>query len=258
MSWLRQIAEYYDNPADFMWRALACVCGGFLVFQTYPNPVSVFHLLMLVFNLSGIVIIPLAFKGMVEDVADWEEETELPKVGTFTLASVAGIAILSFILGVFTGEMDPATKLPFKSAIWVPTMLYPLSTETLATSGGLYSFFMDIFATIFSVVPGEESLVELFSPLFRAYEDFSWASAIPYAFQPAVLIGRVVWATWHIIKGQYPFFFFFTVLGAGIILDYFTAKSGTTLTKRVGHGGWNCLVQVGKFVRGGYLTVTVG
>lgn len=255
MGWLREIAEYYDNPANFLWRALAVICAGFLVFYTIPNPIFGHHLLMLVFIISSMIIIPLAFQPMVEDVSDWEEETELPSTSIFALATIAGIGVISLILGLFTGEIEPATKIPFKSAIWVPTMLYPLSM--LATTGSFFFFLMDIFATTFSVVPGEESLTELFTPLFRAYEDREWASTLPYCFQPAVLIGRGFWASWHVFKGQYPVFFFFTVLCSGIILDYFTARSGSTLTKWVAHWGWNCLVIFGTFILGGYLTVTI-
>jgi hypothetical protein len=205
---------------------------------------------MFAFILTAMVVIPKSFSKMKDDIADWEEDPELRKVSVTGLLSVGGIAVISLVLGVFTGRLQ--------SAIWVPTMLYPLSTETAIATGGLFSLLMDLFITVFSVVPGEESLTESFTPLFKAYEQFDWASDIPYCFQPAVLTGRAVWASWHVVKGQYPLFFFVTVLCAGIVLDFLTARSGTTLTKWIGHAGWNIFVIFSTFISEGYLSVTVG
>jgi hypothetical protein len=115
----------------------------------------------------------------------------------------------------------------------------------------LYSFVTDLFGTWFSVVPGEESLKMSFAPINKAFDDLE----LPFAFQPASLMGSGVWAVEHVIKGQMPLTFAFSVFIVSLIMDTATAQSGTLLTRWLLHALFNTILLTFNFFSGGFLTI---
>jgi len=232
------------HPSILIWAFLSIPASGLLFLLTYPSPISSFHLFLAIMNIVGLLVMLLGLhEDVTEDSSDWEgegEEGEREAVSTWWLAGSALVFIASVFLGlIFSGQI--------KSSLWVPTSLFPLAL----TSPVLLGFVTDVFGTTFSVVAGEENMKMSFEPLHKVFG----VENIPYAFQPAVMIGRGVWSVEHVIKGQLPYSFGISVFALGIIMDLASAQSGTVLTRWLIHLTYNLSLLTASFLTSGIFTL---
>lgn len=197
--------------------------------------------------------LPVAWLGLFRDLKesspDWEEDVELGNTGRYSLLGLFSMFAVSFLLGATIGEIKPA--------IWVPTNLIPLSETLQVEAGGFYAFITDIFSTVVAVVPGEENMKSIHCILVKTYERFDWADEIPFALQPAMLIGVVVWGVEHVITGQNPLNFAFYVILCGIIMNHMSSMAGSYLANYLTHAGYNIAIICALFISGGYLKLVV-
>ena len=110
--------------------------------------------------------------------------------------------------------------------------LAPLSLSPSA----VLTFLIGLVGTCFAVVPGEEGMkTALSSAVFKGYERYGLD--IPFFLHPArILVAIPAWAVLHVILGQNPWPFFFSVLIGGALWDFVSAKSGTAIVGYFIHG----------------------
>lgn len=259
MSILEESADILLHPVTALWTIFGVVCSFILFFITQPNPISFLYLAFGVVSGFGFLFQPTVFKDCQESSVDWDEETEHPKVGVGLLVGLLGLATASFVIGVWSVGFDISKLLTVEhSVLWVPRAreLYSVSEDPTAVAS-LYSFAVALFATLFSVIPGEENLKILFTPIFRAYEDEDRLANLHFALQPAIVIGVANWSVMHTVLGQHAPMFFFTVLFSGLVMMWMSAYSGTYLTSWLIHTAWNVSILVASFILSGQLTLVV-
>lgn len=238
MSMLDKMADIFFHPAQAIWSIFA-VGGSFLLFfillQTNLQ-LATFYLALGVLTLAGLVTLPTTFKDAAENSVDWNERVESNRTAKYLVVGLFGLGIASTLIGVLAqGSFTPLSVVSgATSLLWVPRNLLPLEAASVS-----FKFTSDVFATVFAVVPGEESLKTLFTPLFKAYEQTSWADKLPFALQPAIVTGVSFWSALHVILLQQPWFFFFTAFFAGEIMMWMSALSGAYLNSWLIHALWN-------------------
>jgi hypothetical protein len=230
------------HPALLVWAVVSVPASSLSILITYPNPIHTFHLFLTLMNVAGlIVLLSGLFHDVAEDSTDWNPDADPETITSWWLIGLVGVFLVSLLFGMFiTGTL--------LGGIWVPQNLYPL---TVTTPVFLYSFVTDLFGTWFSVVPGEESLKMSFAPINKAFDDLE----LPFAFQPASLMGSGVWAVEHVIKGQLPLAFAISVFVVSLVMDTATAQTGTPLTKWLIHASFNTILLTASFFIGGFLTI---
>lgn len=230
------------NLALLIWMLLAIVASGISFFLTYPNPICVFHVFYCCMNFGGIIVYLIGFlDDLTEDSTDWGERSPA-LTGNWTLIGLSLLFVISLFLGFVFGKFTPS--------FWVPQELYPLELEEVGT---LLPFMMTLFGTWFSVVAGEEGMKITLSAFYKVYEHSDLQ--LPFALHPARLLANGVWSVMHVLKGQYPFTFFFSVFASGTVMDSASAQSGTILTNYFIHALFNSLLLIASFLMGGALTI---
>lgn len=229
------------HPALYAWIALSIPASTILFILNFPNPISLFQIFWAVIALLGLYTLSSgSVDEVTEDSTDWNEGAEPETLMSWTLIGLVGVFVVSLLFGLFlTGSLT--------SGIWVPQDLLGLSAMPVF----LFAFVSDVFGTWFSVVPGEESLKLSFAPLHMVFGDRD----LPYALQPATLVGSGVWAIEHVIKGQMPLIFAVSVFFVSIVMDSATAQTGTPLTKFLIHALFNTVLLAFSFFSGGFLSI---
>ena len=234
------------HPALLVWSLLAIPVSGLSFLITFQTnlAISVFHLFLAIMNIAGLfVLVTGVFHDYAEESSDWETEQEPEQVGSWSLIGLALLFVASLFVGFFFGRIQPS--------IWVPYELYPLS-EIGISPNSFYSFSTDVFGTWFSVVPGEENMKKTFIVLQKVYEDTDIVN-VPFAVQPAILLGNGIWSVEHVFLGQYPMSFMFSVFISGICLDVSSARTGTPLTGWLIHALFNSILLAFGFLAGGFI-----
>lgn len=236
------------HPALLVWSVLALPVSGISFLITFPSPMSTFHLFWMIMNLTGLVVLVTGiFHDYAEESSDWEEEQAVDQISSWTLIGLASLFAISLVLSVALGKISFSIDVPFN--------LYPLQqTPDVVVATPTYNFVSDVFGTWFSVVPGEENMKKTFMVLHTVYADTSLAE-VPFALQPAMLLGNIVWSVEHVFRGQLPLVFAGTVFISGIGMDASTARTGTPLTGWLIHGMFNSILLFSSFLMGGFLTV---
>lgn len=233
------------HPALLVWNLLSIPASALLFLLTFPSSMSVWYAFWAIMSLAGFsTMVTGLFDDVTEDSSDWEdgEDEEPATLVNWWLIGAACAFIISLLSGlVLTSQIT--------STLWIPMNLFPLGMS----SPQIYGFATDIFANTFSVVPGEESLVTSFSPLHKVLN----IEGLPFAFQPAVLMGRGTWAIEHVIKGQLPLMFAVSVFLVGIMIDLVTARTGTRLTGWLIHWTYNLVLIIVSFLTAGIITLRV-
>lgn len=232
------------HPALLVWNLLSIPASALLFLLTFPNTMSVWYAFWAIMSLAGFsTMVTGLFDEVTEDSVDWEDDEDEPAtLVNWWLVGTAIVFIVSLVFGlVFTGQIT--------SSLWIPMNLFPLGMS----APQIYGFATDVFANTFSVVPGEESLVTSFSPLHKVFA----VEGVPFALQPAVLMGRSSWALEHVIKGQLPLLFAVSVFVVGIVIDLVTARTGTRLTGWLIHWTYNLVLIIVSFLTAGIVTLRV-
>lgn len=227
-----------------VWNLLSVPASALLFILTFPSSMSVWYAFWAIMSLAGFITMWLGlFDDVTEDSGDWEDGEDEPSTLTsYWLLGAVGVFMVSLGFGLLLTNT-------IRSTLWVPMNLFPLAVSTPQ----VYGFVTDIFANTFSVVSGEESLVTSFSPLHKVLS----LDGAPFAFQPAVLMGRGVWSIAHVILGQLPLVFAVSVFCAGIVIDLATARTGSRLTGWLIHWGFNIILIIASFLTVVVLTVRV-
>ena len=232
-----EIGFHDIHPAVYMWHILGGAVSGILWYLCQPAPVSGFYFLFAIFNMFAIIVYIFGwFSDLTEDSWDWEQDEDDPReIGKWVIVGLLCVLGVSIVVSLYIQEAF--------SMIWVPMELSPLSLSGSAT----LAFVIALAGTWFAVVPGEEGLKTIFSSTFKSYEHF-WHNVFPFGLQPARLLANSAWAILHIILGQNPVPFFFSVLIAGILWDIFSAKCGTILVSYFVHGLFNSAILIATFI----------
>jgi hypothetical protein len=239
------------HPALLVWNLLSIPASALLFLLTFPSSMSMWYAFWAIMSGTGFTVMLLAYvdgledyslEAVTEDSSDWEDDEDEPQTLTkWWLIGIVGVFIVSFAFGlVLTNTIT--------STLWIPMNLLPLAVSTPQ----IYGFVTDLFANTFCVVSGEESLVTSFSPLHKVLS----LEGVPFAFQPAVLIGRGFWSVVHVILGQLPMLFAVSVFVVGIVIDLASARTGSRLTGWLLHWAYNCILIIASFLTAGVLTIT--
>lgn len=257
MSILEEAADIIFHPVTALWSIFGVASSFILFFVTFRLDIflGVFYGFLGVLCIAGFVFQQTTFKDTKESSVDWNEETDEVKVGFGTLIGLVGLFGASFFIAVLSGVFD-LTQVFNYSALWVPRDIY-LASQLPIDQSGFYGFALAVFATFFSIIPGEQNLQIMFTPLFKAYEHVDWISNLPFPLQPAIMVGVGVWSAMHTVLGQQPWFFFFTVFFSGLIMMWMSAYSGAYVTAWIVHAVWNLSILTTTFLGGGYLAITV-
>lgn len=255
MSLKDKLADMYHDPAIAIWAIFGAGCSSLLILITYPEPICIFYVFLTLMTGIWLGVSPTIFTDTVEEMVDWKEEVEVDKVAGWTIVGLillfAATFIMSFLLGADIS----------KAAIWVPSNMVPSGYYLMQMEAkpitGVNAFVLDLFATWFAVIPGEESLKSNFIVLYKVYERFSWSEEIPFAAQPAYVAGNGLWAVEHVIAGQNPPPFAANVFLCGTLMGEASAQSGTMLVSWLLHGIFNTLILVSILIGGGYLRLIV-
>lgn len=224
--------------ALLIWSLIGIPYSGFLFMLTYPNPISTFYLFLSICNIGGLLVLLLGwFHDMAEASPDWNTEGDAPSISRWTLIGLASLFIISLVMSMFLGQITPS--------MWVPQELYPLAEEPTPQTT-LVPYLTNVFSTWFSIVPGEGGLIISFSAFHKAYEHSD--IELPFAFQPALMLGRFLWSVEHVIKGQYPMVFSLNVFASGTAMDVSSAQGGTYLTQYLIHALFNTILLTATFL----------
>lgn len=229
-----------EGSGYILWNFLSgslCFLFGFLI---YPDIYG-----LILFGFSGLVafnlILVIADKqlGWYDDItdnsSDWDDmdfssSKDITNSFNWTLIGLAFLFVVSVAFGfVINGN--------FSVAFWVPKNIIPLSA---IGGSAVFGFVLNLAITWFGTVPGEESFKNCVMTINKAFPQWD----LPFAFQPGRITANVLWAVMHIVLGQNPPAFFFSVFIGGCIMDVVAAQAGTNLANYYIHALFNTIVLV--------------
>lgn len=203
--------EMFDSPLLFVHASFGILALAISGLLAYASGLSAFATIMF---LAPFCLVTWTI-SLGTDWRDWEDE-----VYSRTAAAII-LGFLGVILwGFFVAILFSPLQVQLQPAKWLGywSLAIPLEITPVVAFG------LTLFNSLFLVPTSEQGLQAMLMPFFHL--DSMNVEGLPFALQPPVAMGVGIWAVAHTIIGQFPWWYFISALGAGLIMMQVSAWSG--------------------------------